>query len=140
MCNTFNDFYRPAEVTKTQVDKEREYLRQRLRDIHENHVDSLRVQFYLDDDAPPKSVREIVARIKDGKFEMPAEKDDNNWNGNPIWNIRWRDPSKPADHKGFDAAEKKLEEAFTAAKDQIMVMDAATGLKALQEFESFTVH
>lgn len=121
-------------------DQARNYLRERARSIREETSAILQRQFGLLDDTAPKTANELVARIKDGKYVIKADRGDKETYGDGMQYIRWRDPAKTEDKAGYKTAFDALHKQYMAAKDAIIVMDPKEGLTALQAFESATIH
>jgi hypothetical protein len=122
---------------------QRNHARGRLRDLRDAKDLDLRKQFGLDDDASPKSPKELAKRIADGKFvikkvdeDMDEEDDYFYWQDA----IRWRDPAVKEDKVGYKAATTELGKSYQRAKDQIILGTVADSLKVLQDFESGTIH
>lgn len=132
------------------VDREkRGYLGDRLFQVYRKHFADMETKFGLVDDKPPRSPKELFERLTSGRFvvtdnqfEITDKDDAKNFSGyDPVAeHIRWRDPSVKEDREGFKAAEKVLEQAQIKARDQIKILSPEEGLKALQEFESFTLN
>lgn len=120
------------------------YLEQRLYSAWNTKETDLRKQFGLTDDDPPRTGKELVERIKLGKFTLPKETDDSDdydpddYYGSPYSQIRWRDPATKKDRDGWLKAWNAAQKAFTDTKDAIMVKSADESLKALQKFEAAT--
>ena len=51
--------------------------------------------------------------------------------------IRWRDPAVKADHDGYTAARKELQEKRQAALDIIKIDDPKAGLDAIKALEAW---
>lgn len=123
----------------TREQEQTDYLSRRLSDNADTKRSELKVQFGLSGGEAPKTIEEAVARIKDGKFEVP----EGNANMHSAYLgqfITWKDPTVKKDQKGFDAAIKALYTEKTKAKDIIVTGTAAEGLAALQAFEAKTFH
>lgn len=117
------------------------HLIRRLEDVYYHKSIDMRKVFNMDP-ADPRSPKELAERLKAGKYTVLKPEDDMS-HGN-IWDFYWRDyftwedPANPADKKGHEAAQNKMDAAYRSAKDTIVVMDEATGLAALREFEAAT--
>ena len=131
-----------------EVAAKKDYLETRAWRIKDEKVFELRQKFNMDNDPYPKTMKEFVKRIQDGKFvlEKRATKDgvedeDNSFYFDP-WNLRglsWRDPSKVKDEAGYDKAREELDTRFTAIQDIIAIDTPENALKAIQEWEKETV-
>lgn len=117
---------------------QRSHLRDTASNFYHDHEKNLRKEFYLDDDQRPKTVKEMLQRIKDGLFIAPDEKEEErlskNWGYSPWQNITWRDPSKTANRDGFNDAMKKMEDAYADLLDDIAILDPAEGLTKVRAF------
>lgn len=112
------------------------HLSTRLYEAKQEKKAALKLQFLIDDDTPPRTFEELMARITAKQYvidEKDAKK--TSWNGGLAF-VTWRDPAKPADQAGYDAAKAILNTKYQAASDIITVSDPAIGLKALQEFQA----
>lgn len=142
--------YANAQVCapQSEISEQRAYLLDRLSTIGWQKRDDERKPFGLKDDEEPKTIKERKERIAAGKYTFKFYVDEDgdydeegeNYYGVGKVTLRWRDPAVKEDQKGYDAAMEKLEKDLTSYRDTIHIMDAETGLKALQEFESKTYH
>lgn len=127
------------EVKMDHTTAQREHLRSRARSIKNEKSVELRKHFHLYDDASPKTLEELLERLNSGKYVWDKERyKDRQFYGveEVAARIQWRDPSKPADEKGFNAAAEVLEKAYTELKDTLMIVDPKEGLEALRAFEA----
>lgn len=95
----------------------------------------------------PKNFRELIAAIKDGKFQidekiakkMDARIADGEPTGchSPFYGIIWDGPQK--DEDGYQAFLTDMGTAYTKAKDEILVLPIEKGLEALRTFEALEV-
>jgi hypothetical protein len=113
----------------------REYLRSRLLAAYFSKDADLERAYGLRDDSSPETPQEVVDRIIAGKYVI-NKKDEGDYYCELLDYIYWRDPAIKKDREGYDAAHKILKAAHNKASDQVMVLSAAEGLKALQEFEA----
>ena len=139
------DIPNKKEETMYTIEQTRQnHLVDRLMRANRAKAAELRKQFYLEDDEAPRYAKDVVERILAGKYVLPSEdeqKKARDYYGHSFETIiTWRDPAHPADQAGFEAAKEKLDKAYTAAKDLIIVKDADEGLAALQAFEKATFH
>ncbi len=140
--NTTVQLNAPAEYNAER--EAREHLRERLHVTFHAKDRELSKKFGLMDEAAPRTTKDMVARIKEGKFTLSKyaedQEDDEGCDYNDMYDvvrhIRWRDPAVKEDRAGYKAAYAELSKAHDAAKDAIMVGTPAEGLKALQEFEA----
>lgn len=126
----------------TREARQAEYLDRRLSKVGCKKETDLRKSFFLDDLDDPKTVADAKAMIAAGQIAFYNDgnelKDDFKF---PYYTsfknyICLRDPAKPADRAGYDAAMERKKLTEIATKDQIVVADAATALTALQAFEA----
>lgn len=127
--------------------QQKSYLFDRLANVKDGLIDMLQKQFYLIDDNAPKTKADFIDRVTKGLFMVNDANDGlitaEDWDDeeNKVFynnfpnSIHWR--SKKPDREGYEEASKELIKAVTATKDQIMVGDAATGLKAVQDLEAW---
>jgi hypothetical protein len=114
----------------------REHLRHRLSAVFYSKDAGLERTYGLRNDNMPETPQEVVDRIIAGKYVINKRDDDEDYYGGPWEYIEWRDPAIKKDREGYDAAFKILTAAKDKTHDQIMVLSAIEGLKALQEFEA----
>lgn len=120
---------------------QRKYLKDRARDIYSNKSDEIQTAFNIYADSPPHTAEDLVDRIKNGKFTLPTPerlKEIKYWS--VMEQIDWRDPAKPADQAGADAAQKKLSEAYTVVKDDVMIAPTDKALESVRAFEAQAVN
>lgn len=133
-----------ASVTAINADTtekdQRRYLERRLWDVMYTIKTGLKKQFGLTDDEAPTTAEDFIARIKDGKYTVDAEKLKKETLGtyDLIRYIRWRDPSTVEDKDGYAAARDALDAEVTRVTDIIKIKTPAEGLDALQAFEGWT--
>lgn len=104
----------------------------------------LEKKFYITDERPlhPK---DAVERIKAGKFvysnaKTAEDEEEWEWGGNPVYGIRFRDPDKQPDKKGYREAERKLIKEAAAVELEIRVLDPKDALEKVRAFERQTFH
>jgi hypothetical protein len=128
--------------------QQKQYLTERARTVYYDLEHKLYNQFFINYDEKPKNKAELVDRITKGLFMIRSDAGDliaaSDWDDDEdevsygfLGNIVWRDPAKKADFAGKDEAAKALSKQYTLTKDIIMVSDAATGLKAIQDLEAW---
>lgn len=163
-CSTEYEYFNGSEWEKlnptnkkeetdmqTETQTQRHYLESRLHSIYWDKQAGLSRHFHILDDEYPKSYKEAIQRIKDGKvvlkkhFDIADEIDEeDDLFGFDVYSLghalRWRDPNQPADHDGHKAALEKLDAARTEIKDIIQIKTPEEGLVALKEFEKATFH
>lgn len=109
----------------------------RLDSVSSEKTDGLSKAYGLRDDERPKTPREFLDRITNGKFVVAED----NMNKKIYYfedAVRWRDPAIKRDEEGFALASKKLEDARTDATDEIMVKTPEQGLDVLKAFKAAT--
>lgn len=120
---------------------EKEYLTHRTKKVRGEKSFELPKLYGVRDDDAPSTPEEFVKRIQTGMFILRDNKDCEFYDSYDFGShVSWRDPAKKADKEGLEKAEKLLRADYEDTMDQIMVKDAETGLKALQDFESKTYH
>lgn len=98
--------------------------------------DTLKKDFYLEDDTPPRTAKDVIKRITDGLYVIPTnEYEDDDWDC-PFGMIRWRDPAKKEDRDGYAAAVKQRKADFEVAKSTIILKDIVAGQAAMEEFKN----
>lgn len=100
--------------------------------------DTLKKDFYLEDDTPPRTAKDVIKRITDGLYVLPQSEyadEENDWEC-PFSAIRWRDPAKKEDMVGYKAALEQRKADFEAAKSTIILKDIVAGQAALEEFKA----
>jgi len=126
---------------------ERTYLNNRLAEIKYAKMDTIQTQFRIHNDDKPKIYSQLIDAIENGKYEIDskraakidiyAEDKDFYKIGGPFDGLKFNLDTAP-DWKGYEAASESLTKAWIAARDTVNTMDAAAGLKALQDFEAWT--
>lgn len=122
-----------GELTETQQTKN--HLISRLGEFANEKESVLRKAYGLQDDERPKTPREFLDRVTQGKFVISDE----NMNKNIYYfedAVRWRDPSVKKDEAGFKLAATKVEDARTDSLDEIMVKTPEQGLDILKAFKA----
>jgi hypothetical protein len=114
----------------------REYLCNRLSAAYFSKDADLERAYGLRNDSLPETPQEMVDRILAGKYVINKREYGDDYYGDLLDYFSWRDPAIKKDRDGYDAAHKILKAAHNKASDQIYVLSAAEGLKALQEFEA----
>lgn len=119
----------------------RDFLRADLTNIRYKHLLSLRKQFYLD--ATITMTLPQLSEALAAKQYIIKGLDKDTTRTIDTYDLyrylEFRDPTKPADQKGFDDAVKALHEAEKQALRIVMVKDPATdGLNAVTAFEGWT--
>jgi hypothetical protein len=136
----------PNVVTPAALENaKRGYIEERLSCVQAKKRSDLRKKFGLDGDTAPDTVEDVVARLKAGEFTVPSKFYDEEYKANQssyfdIWNfarnVKWGSNIK-ADKKGFDEAEKKLDDELKRIRDIIAIGELADAMKAVTEFEKF---
>lgn len=107
--------------------------------------DEMRKAFNLIDDREPETLKDFIQRIKDGKFVTDLTEKEmaerTFWDLDRMFEeITWRDPARPADEAGFEAANVLLTNALNDVSDEIIVKTPEAGLEALRAFQAKTFH
>jgi hypothetical protein len=127
---------------RPQEDKAREHLLDRAHSAQYQKRENARKAFGLEDDAAPKSLKDFLARIKDGKYVVDTDEkgmERERWDTRDVLeDIRWRDPSQKEDEAGFEAARKLIQQAYNDVSDEIIVKTPEAGLEALRAFQAKT--
>lgn len=126
---------------RSEESKQRDYLKDRLYSLNSQKVTDLRVKFNMDAPKGPKSMKDLIDRIKNDKFQMPKNEDslEYTWYSSRdlMDQFDWR--LTPADKPGFEAAEVLLDKAYTEAADAIMIKTPVEGLDAVKAFETLVI-
>lgn len=137
---TMNNFANVVSYEETAPTDQiqRAYLIQQLDHAYRNLLSKARMQFGLTQDDAPKTAKELIQRIKDGKVTIPEEKNDKKCGY--VWDvfsrIKWQDPSKVEDQDGYDKFEESLTTAKTSAERTISIKSPDEGLAAVIAFET----
>lgn len=135
-----------AVVATDPIEKTREYLMSR---VSQNYYDiqvKLREAFHITHTDKPKTLGDLVQRLRDGKFtvytsrgtaydpEKDADEAFNNWYdlGDQL---SWR--TIEPDHKGYEEAMNAYRKEADAARDEIMVSDPKEGLEILRKLQAW---
>lgn len=126
--------------TATPIENKRlDYLLRRVEEAYEAQKDSLTKLFHLYPDDTPTTFAEALARFTAGQYILDeaevayGKKYGYGW----THGLEWRDPAKPADQAGYEAAKAELKKERTATKDIIMVGTAEEGLASVQALEEW---
>jgi len=115
------------------------HVQNRLSSIRWKKQDEMRKMFKIDPDYAPRTGKELIARIKDGKYQL---RDEQSMKNTIIWSIFdyfiWREPGVEPDHDGYKLAEKELNSAYESALDAATLLDAKGQLEAIADLESWT--
>lgn len=135
---------------RTETERKADYFQSELRNAQSRKSSELHESYKLDLQSEPNDPKEMIEWIKDGKFTFAKNRlnDDGSWREPNDYHprpygflnyIQWNNPDR--DTAGFDAADKKLDDATRSTERTITA--ASTGaemLKALQDFESTTLN
>lgn len=134
-----------AIITKDDpTDKQRKHILEAAYVSYKKHDMLLNKAFFIKDEDPPQTIKEYKDRVAKGLFIFDTRDifEDSTDDGREYldWALRWRDPSKNADHPGYNNAWKILHKAYEDLQLDIQVFSPEDGLKRLREFEakSFT--
>lgn len=130
----------------TPMNTERDYLNRRLNEVSNSFDRDLRKQFHIDENDGPRSYKELIDWIKNDKFKINAKiakavdvyfEEDGIYYGSFLEGIIWTGRGWTSDRLGYNVAREAMLKAHTVAKDTVNTGDAAAGLKALQDFQSW---
>lgn len=134
-------------TTPMNTNDERNYLNRRLDDTIRLHDRDLYKQFHIGENTMPKTYKDMIDWVKNGKFEIDAKSAKNIdacieeagvYYGSFLDGIIWTGCGFKVDRESYDAGHKVMRKALQEAKDIVNTSDAAAGLKALQTFEAWT--
>lgn len=139
-CNN-NPIEKDAPMTEYTMEvDQRNHMKRRLDTLTSNKQSELMEKFFMNTDNLPKTKDAILAALKAGQiafenyyFNADGSLKDGFGPGSTFSIV---DPKR--DEAGYDVASKALKAAATTAKDTIIVLPLADGLKALQTFEAQT--
>lgn len=136
-----------VENTMITANTERSYLDRRLNEVFYTHERELQKQFHLGENTAPKTYKDVIDWIKNDKFTLNAKEtkridlyvdEEGTYYGSFLDGIVWNGAGFTVDHDGFVAGAKVLKKALQDARDVVNTSDATAGLKALQDFQSWT--
>jgi hypothetical protein len=119
---------------------QRNHLKRRLDNVQREHYSVARKAYHMKGlDVTGLTKDEALAlitssiKLRDGAFNSEGKV-------SPYYDVfsAFELIDAKMDQKGFDAAIKAIDTAYTAAKDTILVLPLAEGLKALQAYEAAT--
>lgn len=116
---------------------EKDYLLCRVRKIFDDKLNAAESFYHMYNDPTPHTPKELVDRIKAGLYVIPEGADE--FDGNPLYTIEWRDPNAKKDTEGYKKYKEMLKLLRTKAQDTIVVKSLDEGLAAVQEFENTPV-
>lgn len=126
---------------ETETEGQRRFLLDRLETAYYANKDKLAELFNLNDMETPKTPKEMADRLAKGLFVVKkldkAPDEEFSYHG---WYsfLKWRDPAKPADQAGADAAKKLLKVAKADAELIIRIQAPAESVATLKAFEAWT--
>ncbi len=124
---------------RTENDIKRDHLSNRMYQLDSQKEMEINRHFGLQDDEYPRTAKEFVKRIQDGRFVL-RDQSEADYFESVLDYIRFRDPNKVADKDGAWEARKLLSKDFRDTMDTVAIMDPAEGLKAVQAFEAKQYH
>ena len=127
----------------TQDYQARNRLYYRAQDATQEHENHLRDVYHLNDtDITTWSQEDAIQALKDGKFVFRRPEDAKKPGNFHYYglDVRYRDPSKPADEVGFNTARNTLRESFEMVVDHIAVADPKDALKKVDSFREHKFH
>lgn len=125
-----------AMPATSEIETQREYLRERIRGIYWAYTTEMEKKFGLSQDVP-KDAEELIERIKTGKYQLPEKGKRNCYNS--VFGLEFR--RTELDRDGYDKAEKAFELESQALRDIIALKSIAEAFEAFQKFEKkHTVH
>jgi hypothetical protein len=125
MYYDFRDNLKPEQI----------HLLKRASTVNDKLMDAAFSKF-MKRPARPTSPQALVDAIKGGDIRVLTKQDDEyNRYAGPLDNIIFSASFK-TDEAGYDAEMKTIKDAYTEAKDLIIVSEPADGLKALNAFEA----
>lgn len=130
--------YASATVTAatTEVQDQRKYLENRLRDVYSEKRNPLEATFGLIDDDAPTGPAELAKRLADGAYTLKTGDKYAYWGWFDL--IQWRHPDRKQDTEGFSAAVAALKAEKQKALDIIKIEDPKAGLDAIKALEAWT--
>jgi len=125
-----------AMPATSEIETQREYLRERIRGIYWSYQTEIEKKFGLSQDVP-KDAEELIERIKTGKYQLPEKGKRNRYNS--VYGLEFR--RTEIDRDGYDKAEKAFELESQALRDIIALKSIDEAFEAFQKFEKkHTVH
>lgn len=124
--------------TTQAANEQRSYLYDRLYRLRDNKDEELQKLYNVSSPDAPKTMADLIERIKDGKFtEKKPKEEDDSWYEDTYWVywFNWRDPADKADKPGYKTARAKLFDAFARVKDDITVLDPKDALASVRTFD-----
>lgn len=113
--------------------KQRRSLKDALYDAFRDKVAAAKKQFGLTADAAPETVKELIQRIKDGKFSIKPDREDDY--ASSFWyTVSWKDPSVTVDKDGYKAARAALDTEYNALDLRIAIIPVADALAAVETY------
>lgn len=138
-----------AKPYSVEQDRVEHFTKVRLPRIASAKTDELAKHFNLVDDKRPKTWKELMKRVEEGRIvideerELAAEVNPDYFDyGCPLDSIRFRDPKAQPDQKGYQEAVKLMFEGMRETEDEIVAHqnDGEKILAAVGKFESKTFH
>jgi hypothetical protein len=142
--------YASVSAPKSDIAVQREYLLARLNDAWYPKERQLEQFFNLYADNTPKTYKDMIDAIKNGKYTIDKkieknlethleDTEDDEFGGElywgPLYGIIWDGPK--IDRDGYNKAREAARVEKTKANDIIMTGDGTAGLAALQAFEAW---
>jgi hypothetical protein len=132
----------PPQTETNERNEQREYLKYRINDIRADKKEEAKKTFGLADDAWPRSPKELIERIQNGKVTVSKrwteEMDDYFYSPRTLIEfLRFRDPEKVEDKDGYKEYEKDLDETYQTLADSIMVNEPKQAMAEVQAWEAW---
>lgn len=139
--NNMNAIYIDQSTTNLEA-AQKSYLGDRAYTVYREKLTEMKKPFGLVNDEQPRTLKEFLARITEGKFAYDKDDFEKRQYGPEalLYLIEWRDPAVKKDKEGYDAAVAKMLKELTKVRDVIVVKNAVDGLAAVEAFESATFH
>lgn len=123
------------QAERSETELQRRYLIGEIDSLYRDHKAKLQEQHGLTDQDPPKTWKDLKARLEAGDFQYDG-KDEDHEHYNALNHLRWRKKGQKEDTAGYKAAKLKLKAAYSRAKDEIIILDLPAALEAKRKFES----
>jgi len=117
--------------------KQRRSLSSALHNAFHDKIDAAEKQFNINAGTAPGTVAEFIQRIKDGKFSIKPDQEDQ-YAGSFWYVIDWKDPSVTVDKDGYKAARAALETEYHALELRIGIIPVADALAAVEAYRDGT--
>lgn len=103
----------------------------------DEHMDTLRDQFNMNENQRPRTFAALVDAIKNGMYTPPEKDLESDWK-DAFSRPKWGDPSKKPDSAGFQLATQAADEEYRRVRLNLVVLPVDQALSLTEKFREWT--